>query len=197
MAWCHQVTSHYLSQCGHSPYLNAGCQCALDLDGAVVKPNGIAQTASILIRTIIDWDNGLAPGRLIWTNAEILLIRTLGMNLSETLRETPTFWFKKMHLKMSSAKWRQFCLSLNVLIRPHWIYSGKYHEIHVFIQLLWSCHLHGHTGYQMTLFPVIYQMVAIRRTTFWNAFSLMKVIVYLFQISLKFFQSTISRHWLR
>ena len=34
-----------------SPYLNAGCQYALDLDGAVDKPNGIAQTDSILIRT--------------------------------------------------------------------------------------------------------------------------------------------------
>ena len=33
----------------NSPYLNAGCQYALDLDGPV--DNGIAQTASILIRT--------------------------------------------------------------------------------------------------------------------------------------------------
>ena len=54
--YLHRGTSH-IGSCWHvfsgraSPYLNAGCQYALDLDGAVVKPNGIAQTASILIRT--------------------------------------------------------------------------------------------------------------------------------------------------
>ena len=70
--------------------------------------------------TIIGPDNGLSPGRrqaIIWTNAEILLIGTLGTNFSEILIEIYTFSFKKMHLKMSSAKWRPFCLGLNVL-RP-------------------------------------------------------------------------------
>ena len=68
--------------------------------------------------TIIDSDNGLLPGRrqaFIWTNAGILLIRTLGTNFSEILSEIQSFSFKKMHLKMSSAKWRLFCLGLNVL----------------------------------------------------------------------------------
>ena len=66
---------------------------------------------------IISSDNGLSPGRrqaIIWTNAGILLIRPLGTNLSENLNEIHTFSFKKMHLKMS-AKWRPFCLGLNVL----------------------------------------------------------------------------------
>ena len=49
------------------------------------------------------------------TNAEILLIRTLGTNFSEILIEIQTFSFRKMHLKMSSGKWRPFCLGLNVL----------------------------------------------------------------------------------
>ena len=68
--------------------------------------------------TIIGSDNGLSPGRrqaITWTNAGTLLIRTLGTNFSEIFSEVHTFSFKKMHLKMSSAKWRPFCLSLNVL----------------------------------------------------------------------------------
>ena len=68
--------------------------------------------------TIIGSDNGLSPGRrqaIIWTNVGILLIGTLGTNFSEILSEIHTFSFKKMRLKMSSAKWRPFCLSLNVL----------------------------------------------------------------------------------
>ena len=76
--------------------------------------------------TIIDSDNGLSPGRrqaIIWTNAGILLIGHLGTNFSEILIAIQTFSFKKMHLKMSSAKWRLFCLGLNVL--SHWYYSSQ------------------------------------------------------------------------
>ena len=69
--------------------------------------------------TIIDSDNGLSPGRgqaIIWTNAGILLIGPLGTNFNEILMGIQIFSFKKMHLKMSSSKWRLFCLGLNVLI---------------------------------------------------------------------------------
>ena len=58
---------------------------------------------------IIGSDNGLSPRRrqaIIWTNAGILLIRPLGTNFSEILFRNQTFSFKKMHVKMSSAKWR-------------------------------------------------------------------------------------------
>ena len=68
--------------------------------------------------TIIGSDNGLSPGRrqaIIWTNAGILLIGPLGTNLSEIVIEIHTFSFKKMHFKMSSAKWRLFGLGLNEL----------------------------------------------------------------------------------
>ena len=68
--------------------------------------------------TIIGSDNGLAPDRrqaIIWTNAGMLLIRTLGTNFSEILSEIRAFSFKKMHLKMSSGNWRSFSLGLNVL----------------------------------------------------------------------------------
>ena len=69
--------------------------------------------------TIIGSDNGLSPGRrqaIIWTNAGILSIGLLGTNFNEILIEIHTFSFKKLHLKMSSAKRRPFCLGLNVLI---------------------------------------------------------------------------------
>ena len=69
--------------------------------------------------TIIGSDNGLSPGRrraIIWTNAGILLIWPLGTNSSEILIGIQTFSFTKLHLKTSSAKWRPFCLGLNVLM---------------------------------------------------------------------------------
>ena len=76
--------------------------------------------------SIIGSDNGLSPGRrqaIIWTNAGILLIGTLGTNFSEILREIHSFSFKKMHLKMSSAGGRLFSLGLNELFTPHMKYN--------------------------------------------------------------------------
>ena len=67
---------------------------------------------------IIGSDNGLSPGRrqaITWTNVGILLIGPFGTNVSEILSRIEKFPFKKMHLKMSSAKWRPFCLGLNLL----------------------------------------------------------------------------------
>ena len=71
--------------------------------------------------TSIGSDNGLSPGRrqaIIRTNAGILLIRPLGTNFIEFLVEILIFSFKKMRLKVSSAKRRSFCLGLNEL-RPN------------------------------------------------------------------------------
>ena len=53
----------------------------------------------------------LSPGRrqaIIYTKDGILLIWPLGTNFSEILIEINIFSFKKMHLKMSSGKWRPF-----------------------------------------------------------------------------------------
>ena len=61
--------------------------------------------------TIIGSDNGFSPHRrqaIIWTNAGISLIGPLGTNSSEILIEILTFSFKKMRMKVSSAKWRPF-----------------------------------------------------------------------------------------
>ena len=77
---------------------------------------------------IIGSDNGLSPGRrpaIIWTNAGIWSIEILRTNFNGILSEIHTFSLKKMHLKMSSGKWRPFCLGLNVLISLQW------HVLHV------------------------------------------------------------------
>ena len=80
--------------------------------------------------TIIVPDNGLSPGRrqaIIWTNAGILLIGPWGTSFSEMLIEINTFSFTKIHLKMSSGKWRPFCLGLNVL-------RCRLQNVHHFVQ---------------------------------------------------------------
>ena len=59
--------------------------------------------------------NGLSPVRrqaITWTNHVILSIGPLRTNFSEILIENQTFSFKKMISKMSSVKWRPFCLGL-------------------------------------------------------------------------------------
>ena len=52
---------------------------------------------------------------IIWTNAGILIIQTLGTNFNEILSKIRTFSFNKMHWKMLSGKWLPFCVSLNIL----------------------------------------------------------------------------------
>ena len=96
---------------------------------------------------IIGSDNGLLPGQcqaITWTNAVILLIGPLGTNFSEILIVIHTFSFKKIYLKMSSGKWRPFCLGLNVLISWQLI--------------LWRHmpHLHGTEDTMMTMFDGLF-----------------------------------------
>ena len=90
--------------------------------------------------TIIGSDKGLSPGRcqaIIWTNAGILLIGPLGTDFSVILIEIYSFSFKKMLLKMSSAKWRGFCPGLNIMnvlmpietLRTHLSESGLVCEL--------------------------------------------------------------------
>ena len=68
--------------------------------------------------SILGSDNGLSPGRrqpIIRTNAGILLIRPLGTIFSVILVQIIIFSFKKMRLKVWSAKRRPFCHGLNEL----------------------------------------------------------------------------------
>ena len=97
--------------------------------------------------TIIGSDNGLSPGRrqaIIWTNAGILLIGPLGTNFREILIEILIFSFKKMRLKVSSAKRRPFCLGLNVLIHLCVLTA-----FNIFVTLLIVCNVY-HTSHLLT-----------------------------------------------
>ena len=63
-------------------------------------------------RVSIGSDNGLSPIRrqaIIWPNAGLWSIGTLGRNFSGILIAIHRFSFKRMHLETSSAKWRPFC----------------------------------------------------------------------------------------
>ena len=85
---------------------------------------------------IIGSDNGLSPGRhqaITWTNVGILLIGPLLTNFSEMLIEIYTFSFKKIHLIMSSGKWRPFYLESNVLKKVK--FTSKYKWF--FVQTMW------------------------------------------------------------
>ena len=85
-------------------------------------------------RTIIGSDNGLSPCRrqaIIWTNGGILLIWPQGRKFNQMLSEILIFSFKKMYLKMSSAKCLAFCPGLIV---PWWR-----HQMETFSALLAFC----------------------------------------------------------
>ena len=91
--------------------------------------------------TFIGTDNGLSPGRrqaIIWTNAGILLTGSLWTNLSEMIIETHTFSFKKIHLKISSAKWRPFYLGLNVVNLQQKPFVNVHDPYYVHSYLLWT-----------------------------------------------------------
>ena len=81
-------------------------------------------------------DNGLSPGRrqaIAWTNAGLLLNGPLGINFSEIWIKIQNFLFMKMHVKMSSAKWRPFCAGGNEL--KEWSRNIRQMNIHWQIQI--------------------------------------------------------------
>ena len=107
-------------------YINISCKCDtnraghLTLDAYASRPVACGNIHAISHQNphSIGSDNGLSPGRrqaIIWINAGILLIGPLGTKFSEILIAIEAFSFKKIHLQISSAKWRPFCLGLNVL----------------------------------------------------------------------------------
>ena len=69
---------------------------------------------------IIGSDNGLPPDRrqaFIWTNYGLLSIGLLQTYFSGNIIKIHQFPLTKMHVKMSSAKWRPSCLGFNVLTK--------------------------------------------------------------------------------
>ena len=116
--WYRPVTSHSRTQ----QIVNTENDLYDELQTLALTHWGRVTHICVSKLTIIGSDNGLSPDRrqaIIWTNAGILLIGPLGTNFSEILIEILTFSFKKMRLKVSSAKRRPFCLGLNVLTRCH------------------------------------------------------------------------------
>ena len=122
MACCLRAASHNLNQCWHIVNLDSQECISVKIYPKIKTMHlthwGRVTQICVGRLTIIGSYNGLSPGRrqaIIWTNAEILFIGPLGTKFSEILIEIHTFSFKKIHLKMSSAKWRPFCLGLKVL----------------------------------------------------------------------------------
>ena len=101
--------------------------------------------------TIIGSDNGLSPDRrqaIIWTNAGILLIRPSGTNFNEMLIEILTVSFMKMRLKVLSAKWRPFCLGINVLRYLELIW---YSQFITYVVILWYKLINNHMDYSCSI----------------------------------------------
>ena len=114
---------------------------------------------------IIGLDNGLSPDRrqaIIWTNAGILLLGPIGTNFSEILIEINTFSFKKKRLKMSSGKWRPFCLGLNVL-NPVRIHYTRMFLSHMAVYLL-SGGVEGHNTQWQRLKQSMYNCFILLQT---------------------------------
>ena len=100
--------------------------------------------------TIIGSDDGLLPAwwqAIVWTNAGVLLI---GTNFSEILITIETYSFKKMRLKISSVKWRPFCLCLNVLT-PVGHYRKHYLVDKAIVRSVWLVDLNVHMKLQSVL----------------------------------------------
>ena len=103
--------------------------------------------------TIIGSDSDLSQA-IIWTNAGVLLNGPLGTNFIEILIGIQIFSLKKMHLKMSSAKWRPFCLGLNVLM-----YAADEIMVHPTDKVWWRIMLRWHIA--SSIMPYITSQVLI------------------------------------
>ena len=129
--------------------------------------------------TIIGSNNGLSPA-IIRTNAGILLIRTWGINFSEILSQIHTFSFKKMHLKTSSAKLRQFYPGLND--------PGPQCVHRKCGQILGTCYIYGHIVKKVSCFsyrhrqhgkfshPDLWSLFALNLSGLWRLCVRLKVL---------------------
>ena len=128
-------------------------------------------------QTIFGSDNGSVPSHYL---NQCLLIGPLITNFSEIVIKIHHFSLKKIHMKMSSAKWRPYCHGLT------WCMSHT--------ELLWLCflpHIKWQVWRRLTRSPTWYwwhvcilthwgrnEMVAILFTTFSTAFFLEEIRYY-------------------
>ena len=111
----------------------------------------------------IGLDNCLSPDQcqaIIRTNTGVLLIGPLGTKLNEILIKIQQLSFKKMHLKMSSAKFCPFCHGLNVLISCST--SQNYSYSSHFIAILISSH------YTQAVFKTQSKKLSVLMPWIWN-----------------------------
>ena len=124
-------TSVWISQWHtHSIWLHFDLNClVIAVRHFNLSPHSAAYVR-YLNRFSIGSDNGLSPIRcqaIIYTNAGLLLIGPLGTNFSEILIKIQNFWFTKMHLKISSAKWQPFCPGGEMRMFKHpWSLAGSF-----------------------------------------------------------------------
>ena len=116
----YKLISAYIAKCiGPWVMWKYFCKCILKIiPCSEFTPWGRVTHICVSKLSIIGSDDGLSPDRrqtIIWTNDGLLLIGPLGTNFSEIVIEILTFSSKKMRLEVLSAKWRPFCLGLNVL----------------------------------------------------------------------------------
>ena len=108
---------------------------------------------------IIGSDNGLSPDRrqaIIWTNAGLLSIGPLRTYFSENLIKVQQFSLKRMHVKMSSAKWRPSCLGLNVLRNKSYSFNATTGPDFIFIFVIVS---HGDINWPLVCRLFLYEIL--------------------------------------
>ena len=117
MAWHHQVTSHYVSQCWASSVLPY----------CITKPQSVnaLRPSDMCVGnlTIIASDNGLSPGRcqsITWSNADLLSIRPLGTNFNEILIGNMEIFICK------NAFENVICEMAANLSQPQWVNQGDF-----------------------------------------------------------------------
>ena len=101
----------------------------------------MCQWTGSLLAQVIAWQLPAWCQAITWTNTNLLLIGPLGTNFSEIRIKILTFSTMKMHLKMSSVKWRPFCPGGDELIIMKW--GPQCHDSIIYIpweQGLWGQH---------------------------------------------------------
>ena len=165
---------------------------------------------------IIDSGNGLSPVRrqaFTWTTAGLLSIRLLGTGFSKIWMAFNYFHFKKMLLKMSSAKWWPFCPWGYELIKFCWmpllIVMNKAHQSQektreiAYGSVISDCSLSKCLSTLIILISVNWgweKMTALFQAIFSNAFSWINMegfCLRLHQILFLRFELIIFHHWVR
>ena len=118
-------------------------------------------------------NNGLSP---VWrqatfcTNVTILSIRRHGTFFNDIVFKVYKFSFKKMHLKMLSAKWRSFRLGPNMLNKSYKDHTNSDNvsttkqnktRPYAYLMVCYSNHISNHTLCISYKVPFVYQPASV------------------------------------